>query len=155
MFVARQTELAQVDSRIKKLVDAIAEGAPHRALSEQISALEARQDDLRARLTSPAPIAPRLHPNLPDIYRKKVAALADAIMADDTRAEAFELIRSLVEEVRLVPEDGKLAVELRGNLAGILQLCSESKKAASGEAAFLAQVKLVAGAGFEPAAFRL
>jgi hypothetical protein len=35
-----------------------------------------------------------------------------------TRDEAFELIRSLIDEIRLMPENGELRVELRGELAG-------------------------------------
>jgi hypothetical protein len=34
--------------------------------------------------------------------------------------QAFERIRSVIEEIRLTPEDGKLAIELRGDLAEIL-----------------------------------
>jgi len=40
------------------------------------------------------------------------------------------LIRSLVEEIRLVPEGGELKIELRGDLAGILRTCPEGKRSA-------------------------
>ncbi|MDF2811348.1 MAG: hypothetical protein K0S56_2379 [Microvirga sp.] len=43
-----------------------------------------------------------------------------------TYTEAFDLIRSLVEVIRLVPENGELKVELRGELAGILA-CGDLK----------------------------
>jgi hypothetical protein len=45
-----------------------------------------------------------------------------------TRDESFELIRSLIDEVRLVPEDGRLRVELRGEFAGIFALVASAKK---------------------------
>ena len=53
-----------------------------------------------------------------------------------------------------MPENGRLEIELQGDLAGILALASDSKKPASGEAG-LVQVTLVAGTGFEPVTFRL
>ena len=72
-----------------------------------------------------------------------------------TRAEAFELIRSLIDEIVLVPEGGELNVELKGDLAGILTLCSQSKSPSGLVPEGLEQVKLVAGGGFEPPTFRL
>ena len=53
--------------------------------------------------------------------------------------------------------DGKLEIELRGELAGILSLCADAKQqkpAQSGTERAL-QVVLVAGTGFEPVTFRL
>jgi hypothetical protein len=54
------------------------------------------------------------HPALADIYRRHVASLNDALRNPDTRDEAFEIIRSLIDEIRLVPESGTLKIELRG-----------------------------------------
>ena len=73
-----------------------------------------------------------------------------------TRDEAFELIRSLIDEIRLIPEDGHLRVELRGELASVLALAANGKKPGDLSAAGLAeQIKMVAGVGFEPTTFRL
>ena len=68
-----------------------------------------------------------------------------------------EAIRALVEAIVLVPEDGKLAIEVRGDLAAILALGQNANTRPSGRVHddLLVQVKLVAGAGFEPATFRL
>jgi site-specific DNA recombinase len=70
------------------------------------------------------------------------------------------IIRTLIDEVRLIPEDGQLRVELRGALAGILALATNNKnhlrRGADGSMSVLCeQIKLVAGARFERAAFRL
>jgi len=46
-----------------------------------------------------------------------------ALGSEDTRAEAGELIRSLIEAIVLVPVDGAL----KAALAGILELCSANK----------------------------
>jgi site-specific DNA recombinase len=52
-----------------------------------------------------------------------------------------------------MPEDGELAIEIVGELAGILALTKEKSPRPFGPGA--RQITLVAGAGFEPAAFRL
>jgi hypothetical protein len=49
------------------------------------------------RASEPEPT--RLHPNLAEIYRSKVAALREALADEPSRDEAFELIRSLVDKV--------------------------------------------------------
>ena len=48
----------------------------------------------------------------------------------------------------LVPDDGKLAIEVRGNLAGILALGinADARREGRASGALLEQVKLVAGA---------
>jgi hypothetical protein len=83
-------------------------------------------------------------------------ALADPAIKD----EAFAIIRTLIEEVRLVPEDGALRVEIKGALAGILAVGVQNNKTArvgtDGSASVLmSQMKMVAGARFELTTFRL
>jgi hypothetical protein len=56
---------------------------------------------------------------------------AEALRDDGTRSEAFELIRSLIDQIRLVPEDRKLRIELCGELAGILALAADTKSSAT------------------------
>ena len=48
--------------------------------------------------------------------------------------------------MRLVPEDGKLRIELKGELAGILNLCDSKKKLAASYEERAEQIKMVAGA---------
>jgi hypothetical protein len=43
----------------------------------------------------------------------------------DTRAEAAEALSTLIEEIRLVPKDGRLQVDLYGELAFILQFTTK------------------------------
>jgi site-specific DNA recombinase len=56
--------------------------------------------------------------------------------------------------VRLIPENGRLEIELLGDLAGILTLSTGGKKPVT-EGRDGLQVTLVAGVGFEPTTFRL
>ena len=57
----------------------------------------------------------------------------------------------LIEEIRLVPDNGKLRAELYGELAALINLANEHPRSKGTGV----QVTLVAGAGFEPATFRL
>ncbi len=78
-------------------------------------------------------------------------------MAGDDAAAAREKVRALIEKVRIIPSptDPKAVptIEVQGDLAAMLALGSGSSEAAA--SALASQFKLVAGAGFEPAAFRL
>ena len=66
-----------------------------------------------------------LHPNMASYYGQQVAALAEALNADENRAEAADLIRSLVDRIELTPNDqGKLDIDLYGDLSGILTLAA-------------------------------
>jgi site-specific DNA recombinase len=55
-----------------------------------------------------------------------------------------EILRDLIEEITLTPDNGELRIDLRGELAGILALTAGSKKPATGDRDGL-QVTLVAG----------
>ena len=123
-------------------------------MKDELLALETRKGELAATVKQAPEPAPRLHPRLADIYADKVERLRDSLNAESTRAEAAEALRSLIEEVRLVPEDDHLEIELAGDLAGILALTAGSKKPVTMDRDGL-QVTLVAGRGFEPLTFRL
>ena len=64
------------------------------------------------------------------------------------------MIRSLIERVRLTPVDGQLEIELKGDLAGILAISDAAQTTSERDGKAL-QIKVVAGAGFEPTTFRL
>src|ERR1700761_1405270 len=98
---------------IERLVDAIADGTPVAAIRDRLASLEQRRLALEADLATAVAPAPRLHPNLAEVYRAKVASLIEALAQEDA-AEARELVRGLVDEIRLIPESGTLRVEIRG-----------------------------------------
>ncbi|CAN5504832.1 hypothetical protein BH23ACI1_BH23ACI1_24020 [soil metagenome] len=71
---------------------------------------------------------PLLHPSMADIDRSKVEELAAALRREDTRLEASEMLRGLIESIVLTPEppsrggegetlprkSGQLRIELEG-----------------------------------------
>jgi hypothetical protein len=141
-----RSELARIGDRLKRIVIAISEEASGRTLKEELARLEARQDDLVAKLKHATTPAPFIHPNIANLYREKVATLHLALEQPSTRAEAFEIIRSLVDEIVLTPENGELRIDLKGDLAAILSLSENRKKLAPEIQSELSQFKMVAGA---------
>ena len=136
---------------------AIADGADALPINAKIKALEQEQEQAASadRLKALGEEQPLLHPALAAHYCDQVAHLENALRAPEGSREAFELVRSLIEEVRLTPEEGQLQIELRGDLAGILALSEAGAKGQASPEAKALQIKLVAGAGFEPTTFRL
>ena len=144
-------DLEKTERDIRRVIEAIKAGVPGAAVKDEMTTLEARRVKLHAQFEAAPPPMPRLHPNLAELYRQKVMNLAESLNDEHTRLEAAECIRVLIEEIRLVPENGKLRVELYGELAALINLAKgHSRSSRTG-----VQVTLVAGRGFEPLTFRL
>ena len=157
---ARQREYEAVQRKLSALIDAIADGIRAPGLQQKLDELEARKRALEADLrTTPAP-APRIHPNLSEVYRFKVSNLAQALQEPGDGTAALEAVRSLIERVVLHERaDNKgLEIELVGAIAAMVSLSlgkALTPMPANDRDPFARSVKVVAGAGFEPAAFRL
>jgi site-specific DNA recombinase len=109
-----------------------------------MASLETRRIDLLDQFENAPPPTPRLHPNLAELYRQKVMNLAEALNEEDTRLEAAECIRELIEVIRLVPKRGQLEIELYGELAALINLANGHPRSKGTGV----QVTLVAGTGF-------
>ncbi|PRX10914.1 UNVERIFIED_ORG: hypothetical protein BCL66_103324 [Martelella mediterranea] len=79
------------------------------------------------------------------LYRSRVQGLYDAPQGEDEekRTEAADIIRTLVEDIVLTLVDGKVEIDVCGDLAEILTFSVQTKNPAGG--AGLSQVKMVAG----------
>ncbi len=144
-------DLAKTEREIRRLVEAIKAGVPGAAVKDEMTTLEARRSDLVGQLKAAPPPVPRLHPNIAEAYRQKIVRLGEALNDEHTRTEAAECLRELIEEIRLLPEKGKLRIEIFGELAALINLADERPRSRGTGA----QVTLVAGVGFEPTTFRL
>jgi site-specific DNA recombinase len=147
-------ELERIQRQITAIIEAIKDGLRTPSMKAELLALEARKEELSTEIKQvPAPL-PRLHPKLAGLYQQRVERLHEELNRPELRAEAAQALRALIEEVRLIPEDGRLAIELGGDLAALLNIASDSKKPVTVDRDGL-QVTLVAGIGFEPMTFRL
>jgi site-specific DNA recombinase len=168
-----ERQLTETERGLQSLVRAIENGAWSDTVQKRLAELEARKAEIKAELDSMGEASPpaRLHPNAADIYAAAVADLEASLNDPDIRTATAEVLRGLVEKIVLTPDadapDG-LAAALHGDLAQILTLAmpapasaSRSKGSGLGGAGRAGtsvpgrQLSVVAGAGFEPAAFRL
>jgi site-specific DNA recombinase len=148
-------EVERIGTRIKKLLNLMLDdGIAVDEGKAEIKALDARRRKLQAHLESADEPPPLIHPQMAELYRQKVTTLAHALEAAETRTEAREALRGLIDAITLTPEMSTLRIELKGNLAAMLGATVQSKR--SPETGDLSlQVSMVAGAGFEPATFGL
>ena len=122
-----RAELAGVEREIRKLIQAIKDGASALSIKDELLSLEARKAELQARLEAPE-MRELLHPRMSDVYREKVASLCLALENEESRTGAAEAIRALVEAIVLEPDGERLNITLKGDLAGMLSAARDSKR---------------------------
>ena len=125
-------------------------------MKDELNANAARREQLEAQLAAIEEPPPLLHPEMARIYRTKVKELANALQEPESRSEATEALRGLVDAIVLTPNASgeALQIELRGNLAAMLGATVQTKRSSESDDLSL-QVSLVAGGGFEPPTFGL
>jgi site-specific DNA recombinase len=163
---AAEQELGRVQNQIGKLIQALKDGVPASTVKDELIALEKQQTDLRSRLEKVNEPPPLLHPNMADLYRRKVRELAEALADEESRIGAAEALRGLIDTITLTPDGSELRINLHGNLAAMLR-AAESQSTGkplngllvdggrSPNDEELVQIMLVAGGGFEPPTFGL
>lgn len=116
------------------------------AVKERGDRLKLRRAELESFLATADEPPPLLHPAMARQYRIRVQQLYETLQddAEERRIEAADVLRSLVEDIILTPVDGKVEIDVRGDLAGILTLSVQRKNPAADAAG--SQVKMVAGA---------
>src|SRR5262249_8482925 len=143
----KRRELAEVVKRFDGLVDAIADGLRTPGLKGKLEGLEQRRAALEMEIAAAPPPAPRLHPNLAELYKRKVAALAAALKDPNTRDEAVTIIRSLIERVELHPTKDGFDIDFFGEIAAMIALPEAGMRRDIDH--FRVSAKRVAGAGYQ------
>ncbi|MGZ9106030.1 MAG: recombinase family protein, partial [Rhodoplanes sp.] len=128
---ADRKALADIGRKLKDIVAAIEDGGYTRMLSDRLRELEAQQDQIADRLAQSPIDIPDIHPNVADIYRRKVARLADALNHPEDRHEATAALRGLIERIVLTPggKRGELHATLHGELGTIIEWVARTKPA--------------------------
>jgi site-specific DNA recombinase len=128
-LAAAKAELGKLAKQRENLIQAIKDGVPASEVKDDLARATARREELEDLLarTNEEPVL--LHPNMAHYYRDQVAALAEALGAEENRAEAADLLRTLIDRIALTPNaEGKLEIDLYGDLAGILSLAANAKR---------------------------
>ena len=97
--------IERISTRIKKLLNlmlddeiAVDEG------KAEIKTLDARRKELQAQLENADEPPPLLHREMADLYRQKVTTLAQALEHSETRTEATEALRGLIDAIVMTPD---------------------------------------------------
>ena len=147
-------EVAEIEKRIKAMISVIEDGGYARGMMDRMRELEARQDELNARLSTVPADLPDIHPRIADIYRRKVERLSEALSRPQERDAAADAIRGLVERIVLTPgaKRGEMNATLHGDLGAMLEWAGNGDgRHRTDTPARGMSVSVVAGAGFEPA----
>ena len=119
-----KSELEKVDRELDKMVDAILQGFPPAKLKDKAEKLEARKAELTELLDNADEPPPLLHPNMAQMYQDRISKLCENLQSEKDRGAAVDVLRSLVDEISLVPENGELSIVLRGDLGAILHFAA-------------------------------
>jgi hypothetical protein len=146
-------ELAGLSRQIELLLDAVADGLKGASVQQRLDDLEARKVRLEAGTATTPSQMPRLHPNLAGLYRRQVERLHTALADQNVKAEAIEILRGLVETIRLRPADDGYEIELVGEIANMVVLAMDGTETKKGRRSmeapalerYRSSVKVVAG----------
>ena len=157
----RARNLAQVRSKIAKLVDAVSDGLKSTAVQSRLTALEEQEALLQQEVEAVAKPVAQLALDLASLYRAEIDRLSRTAEVSEL-GEDRELIRGLVDRVTVTPGiRSDYSVELEGDIIAMIGLGQNAKSdrkpklSAADHASFACSVKVVAGIGFEPMTFRL
>jgi hypothetical protein len=96
-----------------------------KALEEKLSNQQLFEEFCEEFTREPPALLP---PEMAGLYRQKVTAPAQALERPETRTEASEALRGLVDAIVLTPNQGELQIELKGNLAAMLGAAQNAKR---------------------------
>jgi len=146
-----QKDLNKVNTAIKRCLTFITEGDGDPGLvRDELRNLEARKRDLELNLAATNDEqAVEPHPNMAELYAKKVSELQTLLIDENARPQAMDLIRSMVDriEIHVGTERGNPEVILVGALAQILAFSQQKTTAASNGSD--GRVLMVAGARYQ------
>jgi DNA invertase Pin-like site-specific DNA recombinase len=123
---ADRRALVKIERAVGGIMAAIEDGMYQPAMKARMAELEQQKAGIEARLRDAPPDLPDVNPNIAEVYRRRVAHLADTLADGETGHEAVAALRSLVGDVVLRPGErrGEVQATLRGELLAILDMGS-------------------------------
>jgi hypothetical protein len=121
---ADRKALPKVERAIKGIVAAIEDGMYQPAMKARMAELEQQKAEVEARLREAPADLPDVNPNIGEVYRRRIARLAETLADNETSHEAVSALRSLIGDVVLTPGErrGEVHATLRGELMAILDI---------------------------------
>ena len=151
-----RARLAELDAEIDNLAGHFLKGV----VSDALTALLAHRETERARVAAQLGACetgaePRIlpHPTLIRRFEAKVARLREALDEPETRESAAAILRELITSVTITTENGAVSADVEASTGRLIDFATNEKRAPLRRPS--SSLAVVAGAGFEPATFRL
>nr|WP_253949477.1 hypothetical protein [Mangrovicoccus sp. HB161399] len=161
----RAADLRLLDKRIDEqagkkegILKAIESGVHSPVLIERLNELDRILKEMRAQREEATPAKVELPPELPQIWQAMVTDLVASLSEESVVGPAGDELREVIDaiEVRWDPAAERHGISIIGKLWEMLEKSAPALAALGPFAAVaLSSFQLVAGAGFEPATFRL
>ena len=148
-------DIDKVQKKLKHLLNAIEQGIITNTTLSRLHQLETEKETLLESLVKPMAV-PNISKSLLNQYRKAAKDLSFTLNQTSIRTAAITLFQSLIDHITITPTEETTDILISFNLN---PACNDQKKSA--QASKLSAVhtsnktSVVAGAGFEPATFRL
>lgn len=157
LYSRYESELRKLEKDSRRIIEAVKNGFANQKLKEELDYIVVREEELKNLLENSTEPLPILHPSMAQLYKEEVTNLVKSLNHKEHRTESAQLLRKLIDKIVLKPDpDGSgLLIDLHGDLAGILTMATKTDSKPDIGLLSSWQDKLVAGAGFEPATFRL
>jgi DNA invertase Pin-like site-specific DNA recombinase len=125
--------LEKIERALAGIMTAIEDGLYQPAMKARMAELERQKADIAARMAQAPQAIPDVHPGIAEIYKRQMARLTQALEDPETRLEASQAIRSLIDRIVLHPGEkrGEIHATLHGALMGILDCAQESPRSAA------------------------
>ncbi len=126
---AARTEMERIGREEERLMDLYLKEAISIEPVERGDKLKARKAQLTSFLAIADEPPPLLHPAMAGRYRARVQQLYETLQDDSEkkRTKAAAVLRSRIEDIVLSPVDGRLEIDVRADLAGLLMLSVQAK----------------------------
>jgi site-specific DNA recombinase len=146
---AHRSELEKISRSIREILALVEDGAGSRTLITRLRELESREEELQTSLAMAPAVVPEIHPNVAELYKRKVERLSDALADPSERDDAFHVIRGLIDQIVVSPgaSRGQVELALKGELGTILDWATQKQNTHHAAAAGMS-VSVVAGTGF-------
>ncbi|WP_407635443.1 recombinase family protein [Novispirillum itersonii] len=151
-----EADLQRIQGEIDLFFDWIVKGLVEQSedARDRLAAMTDRKQKLKAQLAAMQADTPPLSAITPsvEVYRRWLDRVTDALNDAEHRRDAVEIMHQLIDRLTIHPSDkkGEYYIDVSGQLAIMLEAANLSE---TGD--LKSMVTVVAGAGFEPAAFRL
>jgi len=106
-------------------------------VDEMRERLELRQKELAEHIETADQPIPLIHPKMADLYHERLQELYLSLKEPETRIQAMEIIRSLIDYIELVPVGGELKARTHGDIAGLFNFMSHEKTPTASADGFL------------------